>query len=110
MRNSSSRLEPNRCLLHSTATAAPTLSQAKITEVHAQVSAQLPKVNVTEHVGAFVGHVDGEIRPWLAQTLSAVPQLKKYGDDPVALQAIVYCIIGAPVVLLFSLLLSCCCR
>ncbi|PNW70150.1 hypothetical protein CHLRE_17g707900v5 [Chlamydomonas reinhardtii] len=84
--------------------------KAKITEVHAQVSAQLPKVNVTEHVGAFVGHVDGEIRPWLAQTLSAVPQLKKYGDDPVALQAIVYCIIGAPVVLLFSLLLSCCCR
>ncbi|KAG2450721.1 hypothetical protein HYH02_004559 [Chlamydomonas schloesseri] len=84
--------------------------KAKISEVHAQVSAQLPKVNVTEHVGAFVGQVDGEIRPWLAQALSAVPQLKKYGDDPVALQAIVYGIIGAPMVLLFSVLLSCCCR
>ncbi|EFJ47527.1 hypothetical protein VOLCADRAFT_105088 [Volvox carteri f. nagariensis] len=78
--------------------------KAKVAEVHATFSSQMP--NVTGHVGKFVNNVDGELRPWLRQTLGSVPALKPYSEDPVVLQGLVYFVIGAPVLLLLLPLLS----
>ncbi|GLI64831.1 hypothetical protein VaNZ11_008136 [Volvox africanus] len=78
--------------------------KAKVAEVHATVSSQMP--NVTGHVGKFVGAVDGELRPWLRRTLGSVSALKPYSEDPVVVQGLVYIIIGAPVLLLLLPVLS----
>ncbi|GFR48518.1 hypothetical protein Agub_g10413 [Astrephomene gubernaculifera] len=83
--------------------------KAKVAEVHATVSSQLP--DVSGHVGQFVGRVDGELRPWLRQTLGSVPALKRYSEDPVVLQGTVYGILAAPLLVLVLVpLLTCCCR
>ncbi|GIL64171.1 hypothetical protein Vafri_18134 [Volvox africanus] len=78
--------------------------KAKVAEVHATVSSQMP--NVKGHVSKFVGSVDGELRPWLRRTLGSVSWLKPYSEDPVVVQGLVYVIIGAPVLLLLLPVLS----
>ncbi|GIL76392.1 hypothetical protein Vretimale_5947 [Volvox reticuliferus] len=78
--------------------------KAKVAEVHATVSSKMP--NVRGHVGKFVASVEGELRPWLRQTLGSVSALKPYSEDPVVVQGLVYVIIGAPVLLLLLPVLS----
>lgn len=76
--------------------------------MHEMLSNNVP--DVSTHVSGFVSKVDAELKPFLQQNLPKLPGGvgARLATDPVALQAIIYALLGAPVLVLLLLLASMC--
>ncbi len=83
-------------------------SQAKLNEMHELLSNKVP--DVSTHVSGFVSKVDAELKPFLQHNLPKLPGGvgERLAADPVALQAIIYALLGAPVAVLLPLLACMC--